>query len=231
MGNGKLSPLNPVLLANLRDHVHGELRRAIFAARFGQGERLSERDLARELGVSTTPLKEALRQLEAEGLVRAEPRRGVFVTFGRRQAQEMFLARSALESMIARLAARDASEADCVALRGHVKEMRTATQSGDVDRLVALNEAFHDRIHDASGCDYLRRLQARQEVYDHAARVALLAEKDERTRALGEHRAIQEAVCARDEDAAERIMRDHVVRSGKRHVEAVFGLETREVAA
>src|SRR3546814_11780876 len=61
----------------------------IFAGRFRDGERLNERELAKDLGVSTTPLKEALRQLEDEGLVRTEARRGVFVTFGTQQAEEM----------------------------------------------------------------------------------------------------------------------------------------------
>ena len=112
MESDRIVPIQPIYLANLRDHVHHNLRDAILAGRFRSGERLNERDLARELGVSTTPLKEALRQLEAEGLVRTEARRGVYVTFGPQQAEEMTLARAALESMIARLAAKRASPSD-----------------------------------------------------------------------------------------------------------------------
>jgi len=219
----RVSPVQPIFLINLRDHVHESLRKAIIARRFSDGERLNERDLAQDLGVSTTPLKEALRQLEAEGLVRTEARRGVFVTYGARQAEEMSLARAALESMIARMAAKRASRADVEALRTHVAAMEVATRSGDVERLIELNELFHGQIHEASCCDYLRRLQGKQQIYNHTIRVGLLQEADERDRAFADHRAILDAIAAGDQDAAERIMRDHIVRSGHRHIETVFG--------
>src|SRR3954471_17265773 len=143
MGNGeRVVPIQPIFLANLRDHVHHSLRDAIVAGKFADGERLRERELAREMGVSTTPLKEALRQLEAEGLVRTEARRGIYVTFGAKQAEEMSLARAALESMIARLAAKRASRDDIEDLRDLVCKMEDATVAGDVGRLIELNEAF-----------------------------------------------------------------------------------------
>src|SRR5215217_292990 len=116
----RVVPIQPIFLANLRDHVHHNLRDAIVAGKFNDGERLHERELAREMGVSTTPLKEALRQLEAEGLVRTEARRGIYVTFGAKQAEEMSLARAALESMIARQAAKRASAKDVDILRHFV---------------------------------------------------------------------------------------------------------------
>jgi DNA-binding GntR family transcriptional regulator len=220
----RVVPVQPIFLANLRDHVHHNLRNAIVAGQFTNGERLNERDLAREMGVSTTPLKEALRQLETEGLVRTEARRGVYVTFGAQQAEEMSLARAALESMIARMAAKRASEPDVAMLRQLVRNMDEATTAGDIEHLIELNEAFHSQIHEASGCDYLRRLQGKQQMYNHTTRVALLGEAEERGRALIEHRAIAEAIAMGDQDAAERIMRDHIVRSGQRHVQTVFGI-------
>jgi DNA-binding GntR family transcriptional regulator len=224
MGNSeRVVPIQPIFLANLRDHVHQNLRDAIVAGKFTDGERLHERELARKMGVSTTPLKEALRQLESEGLVRAEARRGIYVTFGAKQAEEMSLARAALESMIARLAAKRATRDEVEHLRDLVSDMENATVAGDVSRLIELNEAFHSQIHEASGCEYLRRLQAKQQMYDHTTRVALLGQPEERGRALVEHRAIAEAIAASEQDAAERAMRDHIVRSGQRHVETVFG--------
>lgn len=219
----RVVPIQPIFLANLRDHVHHNLRDAIVSGKLNDGERLHERELAQEMGVSTTPLKEALRQLETEGLVRTEARRGIYVTFGAKQAEEMSLARAALESMIARLAAKRASTSDVDHLRDLVSSMEKATAAGDVSRLIQLNEAFHNRIHEASGCEYLRRLQAKQQMYNHTTRVRLLGEPEERGRALIEHRAIADAIAASDQDAAERIMRDHIVRSGQRHVETVFG--------
>ena len=219
----RTTPLVPIVMTNLRDQVHDSLRKAVLAGRFADGERLNERVLARDLGVSTTPLKEALRQLESEGLIRTEARRGVFVTFSAQQAEEMTLARALIESVIARFAAKRATAADRENLAELVVAMEAATLSGDVERLIDLNELFHSRIHDCSGCDYLCRLQGKQQTYDHATRVALLKEEAERRRALVEHGAILRAIAGRDQDAAERLMRDHIVRSGHRHIETVFG--------
>jgi DNA-binding GntR family transcriptional regulator len=229
--NERLAPVQPMFLVNLRDHVHDSLRKAIIAGRFGDGERLNERELASDLGVSTTPLKEALRQLEAEGLVRTEARRGVFVSYGARQAEEMSLARAALESMIARMAAKRAVAADIATLRSLVGEMEQATQKGDVERLIELNELFHGQIHETSGCDYLRRLQSKQQIYDHTTRVALLQAADERGRAFVEHKAILEAIEAGNQDGAERVMRDHIVRSGQRHIQTVLERTARSPEA
>jgi DNA-binding GntR family transcriptional regulator len=209
-------------MANLRQHVRDRLRIEIIAGRIPDGERLNERDLASGLGVSTTPLKEALRQLEAEGLVRIEPRRGIVVTFGPRQAEEMSLARAALESMIARLAAKRAGPEAIAAVLEPLPAMEAATHAADVGQLILLNERFHAAIHAASGCDYLPRLQGRQQMYDHAIRCVVLGEAEHRQLTHAEHCAIADAIAAGDADAAERRMRDHVVRSSLRHIALAF---------
>lgn len=217
-----LETLDPNLLKGLREHVHERLRQAIIAGQLPTGSLLNERKMAAELGVSTTPLKEALRRLELEGLVVTEPRRGIRVTFDAAQAEEMALARAALESMVARLAAARITDAALADLRVIAEGMKRATKSGSVSRLIELNEAFHDAIHAASGCHYLKRLLVGQLIYDKAARRFLLGDVDERGRALFEHLAILSALEARDEDGAERAMRDHIVRSGKQHVQTAF---------
>jgi DNA-binding GntR family transcriptional regulator len=217
-----LPSLDPNMLKGLREHVHEQLRQAIISGQLPTGSLLNERQAAAELGVSTTPLKEALRRLELEGLVRTEPRRGIRITFDAAQAEEMALARAALESMIARLAAVRITDEALAALRAVGESMRQATQAGVVRRLIALNETFHDTIHAASGCRYLQRLLAGQLVYDKATRRFLLNDSEERERALQEHLSILAALEARDEDAAERAMRDHIVRSGRQHVQTAF---------
>lgn len=217
-----LPSLDPNMLKGLREHVHEQLRQSIISGQLPTGSLLNERQAAAELGVSTTPLKEALRRLELEGLVRTEPRRGIRITFDAAQAEEMALARAALESMIARLAAVRITDEALAALRAVGESMRQATQAGVVRRLIALNETFHDTIHAASGCRYLQRLLAGQLVYDKATRRFLLNDSEERERALQEHLSILAALEARDEDAAERAMRDHIVRSGRQHVQTAF---------
>lgn len=215
--------LEPIRVRSLREHVHAELRHAIISGRIKSGVRLNERQLAADLGISTSPLKEAMRMLEAEGLVRTEPRRGSFVTFSARQAEEMTLARAALESVLARQAAKHGSEADFAILRGLIDQMRAAMESGAVDLLIELNEKFHDTIHEASGCDYLRRLQNTQRTYDHSRRVTVLSGEETRRASFLEHEAIMQAIVGRDEDRAEQLMRKHIMDAGTTYIDLVFG--------
>lgn len=217
-----VSRLDPIQFKNLRDHVHDTLREAIISGRLATGEKLNERQLAAELGISTTPLKEALRQLENEGLVCTEARRGSYVTFNARQAEEMMLARSALECVLARQAARHGSDEHFTQMKLHIEQMREALQAADVVRLIELNEVFHDSIHEASGCEYLRRLQNGQRVYDHVSRITVLADDSERKRSFAEHEAIMKAIVSRNEEEAERLMRNHVVLAGEKYLGAVF---------
>jgi DNA-binding GntR family transcriptional regulator len=218
----RLQPVDPAYLKGLRAHVRDALRRAIIAGELPSGAVLNERQTAEQLGVSTTPLKEALRQLEAEGLVVIEPRRGIRVTFDAAQAEEMALARAALESMIARMAAARIEETGIERLAAIVDKMTEATAASATDDLITLNELFHDAIHEISRCRYLQRILVGQRIYDHAARQFILSDPGERIRALREHRTIFEALARRDADAAERDMRDNVVRSARQHVKAAF---------
>ena len=211
---------------SLRDHVHESLRTAIISGRFTENSRLNERLLAAELGVSTTPLKEAFRRLEAEGLIETLPRRGVRIRFGRAWAEEMILARAALESTIAAIAAERIGDEQKQFLRDIIALMERATQrarrSIDVDRLVALNTEFHALVHEASQCQHLTRLIERQQFYDGRARRIIHNSVAERGVALGEHRAIAEAIIAGRGTQAERLMGAHVRRSGAQYLVRVF---------
>lgn len=220
---GRIMKLDPSVQITVRDHVHRILRAAIIGGKFAPDEKINERQLAEQFGVSTTPIKEALRQLESEGLVQALPRRGVIIRFNMGWAEEMILARAALESMIGHLAAKRITDEACKALQATVRLMETATTSGNADELIALNETFHEQIHRASRCEYLARLIERQQFYDASIRRVIHSDPAERQRALGEHRAIAEAIVERNPDRAERSMRDHVVRSGDIYLAIVFG--------
>src|SRR5215471_14672664 len=137
---GRIPTLDPGLTRGLAGHVQEALREAIIAGRFRPGEKLNERQLAAELGVSTTPVKEALQRLQIDGLVRIEPRRGIYAKFDARQASEMSMARAALESMIARQAASNAGERDIEDLEQAVERMGEATRKGNTAKLIALNK-------------------------------------------------------------------------------------------
>jgi DNA-binding GntR family transcriptional regulator len=218
----EMAPLEPLAVAGLREHVHRALRQAILSGKFESGSRLNERRLAEQLGVSTTPVKEALRQLEADGLVETKPRSGVMVRFDHAWAEEMILARAALESTIAQLAAKRFAGGEGAALGTILDAMREATGHGEPEALITLNETFHDHIHTMARSKYLGRLTERQQLYDAGARRVIHLDPEERQRALAEHVAIGEAIIARDAARAEACMRDHVLRSGESYLNLVF---------
>lgn len=218
----RIEKIDPQFLSTLRDHVHRTLRTAILSGRFEPGERVNERQLAEQLGVSTTPIKEALRQLEAEDLVETLPRRGVLIRFDAGWAEEMIFARAALESMIAHLAAKRITKDDAAKIDATVALMQKATESGLADELIALNETFHDQIHVASRCQYLSRMIERQQFYDASIRRVIHSDPQERDKALAEHSAIAAAIISGNSDQAERTMRDHVVRSGETYLSIIF---------
>jgi DNA-binding GntR family transcriptional regulator len=106
--------------------------------------------------------------------------------------------------------------------------MSRATEAGDVAQLIALNTRFHDAIHAASNCGYLVSLLEGQRMYDRATRIGLLGDSAERKRALREHRAIARALADRDADRAEAAMRDHIIRSGRQHIETAFAPQSQK---
>ena len=223
----RIGKLDPAATRKLSHHVRDLLRDALVSGRFRAGERLNERDLAAELGVSTTPIKEALQRLQMDGLVRIEPRRGIFCSYDARQAREMFLARAALESMIAAEAARNSNDAQRAALEDCCGKIDRATSTGNVKNLIALNGTLHGLIQEASGCQYLVSLQQGLDIYENDARKVLLRDSSERDVVRNEHRAIVAAILGRDSVMAEGRMREHVIRSGERHVAIVFGKDKK----
>lgn len=137
----------------------------------------------------------------------------------------MALGRAALESVMAHIAANHLTEDGAIELGRLIADMEQATEHGDLEDLVALNEAYHRAIHRISGCTYLERRLDGQRMYDHAQRIALHSQADERRRGFEEHRDIYEALLARDPARAELRMRRHIVRSAKAHVRLVFGAD------
>lgn len=224
-----LEPVAPELLRSLRDHVHERLRRAIVAGQFAEGEKLNERQLSEQFGVSTTPVKDAIRKLESEGLVRTEARRGVFVEFSAKQALQMALARAGLESIMTHIAANRITDEGLAELERCISEMERATRFGELEEIVALNETYHHAIHKISGCDYLATRLDGQRLYDTAQRIALLGNTEQRAQGFTEHREIFEAIAKRDAKAAEHLMRRHIVRSAQSHVRIIFGAEVEGV--
>lgn len=206
----------------LRSHVHDALRLAIIGGRYPENERLNERQLATEFGVSTTPLEEAFRQLEAEGLIDTLPCRGVRVRLGRTCAEEMIFARSALESTIAGVAAERITSEQTRELRQVLRRLKKASAGTDIGLVMQLSAEYHNTIRFASSCQHLTRLVEQQRFVDVNGRRFVHSDVAERAVAFKEHKEIARAIIAERPEEAERLMRWHFRRSGVRYLTQVF---------
>lgn len=201
---------------SLEDLTVEALREAILDSRYEPGEHLRERELAESFGVSTTPVKEALRRLEVEGLVHRIPSRGAFVTNSLATfIAEIGLLRSSLEGTAAYLAASKATDADIVQLRNQIALMEQHTTTGEVAAAAEANEEFHALIHAVANNHFLWQMSMMVRSYDHATRLQALSGENEPARALLEHKAIYYAIADKNPQQAESKMREHVLRTTK----------------
>ncbi|GAA3213021.1 GntR family transcriptional regulator [Actinocorallia longicatena] len=137
----------PIERGSLRDLAYETLKRRIISAELAPGQRLFERDIAAELGVSRIPLREALRRLETDGLVLVVPGKGALVApFTPADVRDLFDLRESLESLAARLAAERAGKEGLWLLRRRVREIEKATARADLSRIALANAAFHAEI-------------------------------------------------------------------------------------
>jgi DNA-binding GntR family transcriptional regulator len=203
--------------------VYGELRERILNLDLAPGARLTEAELAAEMAVSRTPLREALRMLLAEDLVEQLPTGGMLVRrLDLQDMQELYAVRAALEGLAAREACRRLTEADLEALGNLVEQMRLLVDHPA--ELTRLGREFHARIAAISGnrrCEQLLR-----QLHGHMRRYHALSSRREprRRAALEDHRALFEALRARDPDAAEQTVRDHVLAACREVEVAAAGL-------
>lgn len=196
----------------LRDRIAEMVRESIIDGKIRPGERLVEPDLAGRLGVSRTPLREALLQLDSEGFVVVTPRRGAVVSeLSRQDAMETYLVKGALESLAARLACEHITDAELLRLRDiHDRMTRlAAAKTRDPRRILGLNAEFHSTVSGASGNEklvqYIRVLRSQALRYNYIY-LSVLSHLPSSVR---EHARILDALVRRDGDAAERLVRVH----------------------
>ncbi len=137
---------------SLREIALSAIRQAILRGDLKPGQRLLESEIAGQMGTSRAPVREALRQLETEGLVVSQAHRGAFVAkLSAQDVSEICALRAAVESMAARIVTEQASPETLVELRQAVDDMAHAAAAGDLARLAALDMAFHEALCRASG--------------------------------------------------------------------------------
>ena len=206
-----LRPLNTGL--SFRDQAYAALKQAIVEADIysHSGEvRLDERQLSESLGVSRTPIREAMTLLEKEGLLRTVPRRGIFIVRKtKRQIVEMIEMWAAIESMAARLATLNASDADIAGLRKMFDEFRNATPAEHIDEYSEANIAFHQAIIRLSGSHLMGQTLENLFIHVRAIRRMTISQSDRASRSIVDHMRIIEALEKRDTELAERLVRQH----------------------
>jgi DNA-binding GntR family transcriptional regulator len=185
--------------------------------------RLDERRLSERLGVSRTPIREAMTLLEQEGFVRTRPRRGIFVVRkSKREIVEMITVMAALESMAARLAAERATAADIAELHGLMDQFGGVPDGADgrarLDDYSDANIAFHQAIIRMSGCALLSEMTENLFIHMRAIRKITIHQDNRAVRSIADHLRIIEALERHDAELAERLAREHT-RGLAAHVE------------
>ena len=206
--------------SSFRKEAYAALKRAITAMDIydhPQEIRLDERRLSDGLGVSRTPIREAMTLLEQEGFVRTRPRRGIFVVRkSKREIVEMITVMAALESMAARLAAERATPADIAELHGLMDRFRDGAgnpQSGadGLGDYSDANIAFHQAIIKASGCALLAEMTENPFIHMRAIRKITIHQENRAERSIIDHMKIIEAIERRDPELSERLAREHTL--------------------
>jgi len=177
-----------------------------------QEVRLDERQLAQSLGVSRTPVREAMAQLEREGFVHSVPRRGIYVVRKtRREVIEMIQVWAALESLAARLITVHASDEEIATLRSMFATFEDGTPHAKLDEYSEVNIQFHQTIIAMGGNGVLVNLAENLFTHMRMIRRKTIAEENRADRSIEDHLAIIQALEARDTDAAEILVRNHAL--------------------
>jgi DNA-binding GntR family transcriptional regulator len=202
---------------SIGDLVCETLRRNILEGRYAPGTQLKERDVAQEIGVSTTPVKSALQRLALEGLVSSVPMRGSFVAENvGTQVAEFGLIRAALEGTAASLAAVKVTEEGIGRLRVQLEEMQRCALARDVQRSIQANATFHDVIHEIANNPTLRQITDMVRTYNLALRPQeVLSDEEQLMQAFEEHQGVFSAIERRSPVLADERMRAHVLRTSE----------------
>jgi DNA-binding GntR family transcriptional regulator len=207
-----LSPLNAT---SLRDQAYVLLKTAIADTDIYnpvQELRLDERQLTAALGVSRTPIREALSLLEQEGFIRTVPRRGIYIIRkSKREIIEMIQMWAALESMAARLATLHALDEEIAKLRHLFDEFNNSPPSEHLDEYSDANIAFHTELIRLGGSQMIVDATRNLVLHVRAIRRATISQRDRASRSIIDHLKIIEALERRDTELAERLARQHTL--------------------
>jgi DNA-binding GntR family transcriptional regulator len=203
----------PITQRALYQDVAERVRQLIFSGELAPGARIDERALVERFGISRTPLREALKVLHSEGLVRLTPRRGSFVAgeLTPQDLDEIFPLMALLEGLCAREAVRKATPDDVQRLEALHERLERHAAAGEIDRYYEQNYAFHEAVERLAANPWLSRTASELRRFLRLLRGRQLHLPGRLEASLAEHRRFMRALRRRDAEEAERLMRAHLM--------------------
>lgn len=205
---------------SLRGRVFNRLREDILSGKYAEHEELKETAIGQEMGVSRTPVREAFRQLELEGLIQIIPNRGAYVTgITQKDVKDIYLIRSRLEALCARWATEHISKEQMEEMEENVYLAEFHAQKGHLEQLAQLDNRFHDILYEACHSKILEHQLKDLHQYVLRVRKKTLAKESRGIQSNKEHRRIMEAIRDGDGDLAEKLANQHMINAYENMVE------------
>ncbi len=196
----------------LRDRVFDQLRDDILNGKYVPGEELKEIPIGKDLGVSRTPVREALRKLELEGLVSIIPNKGAYVSgISGEDVHDIYVIRSYLEGLCAKWACRHATEQDINDLEDIICLARYNAEKNRYEQMSELDSKFHQALYSCCGSKMLRHILRDFHKYVESVRKQTLSRSERAIAAIEEHERILEAIKNRDEETADKLAHEHII--------------------
>lgn len=197
---------------SLRGRVFNKLREDILSGKYKEHEELKEVAIGEELGVSRTPVREAFRQLELEGLIQIVPNKGAYVTgITTEDVQDIYVIRSLLEGLCARWATEKITKEQMEELEENVYLAEFHAQKGHSEQMAELDNRFHEILYESCHSKMLEHQLRDFHQYVLRVRRKTLSNDERSSKSNEEHRQIMEAIKAHDAERAERLANQHMI--------------------
>ncbi len=197
---------------SLRGRVFHHLREDILSGKYKEGDELKEVAIGEELGVSRTPVREAFRQLELEGLIQIIPNKGAYVTgITEKDVKDIYMIRSLLEGLCARWACEHITKEQMEEMEENIYLAKFHAQKGHLEQLAELDNRFHDILYEACNSKILEHQLKDFHEYVLRVRKKTLSNVNRGPKSNEEHEQIMEAIKAKDADRAEKLANMHMI--------------------
>jgi len=199
----------------LRDHIFEKLQQAIYSGKLKSGERLTEKKIAEELGVSRTPVREALYRLTSLGLIKMIPHRGFLISrWSSKEIEDVIELRSVLEAFAVRLAIRYILKKEIDELKDLINKMEKAVLKRDVMKASCLNSLFHDKIVHVSRNKELSEVMESIKNKIYHFRIISLSSPNRLKESFEEHKKILDVIINKDSELAQELISQHIKKIG-----------------